>query len=131
MWEWAVLSACDTGLGTVISREGVLGLRRAFQVAGVRTVIMSLWSVDDRATLEWMQRLYESRFRRNLSTADAMRDASVADHSRAAVEGTQHEPVLLGGVRRLRRLALNRLTRYGCAAGSIFSTAPNVSSVSA
>ena len=75
--EWAVLSACDTGLGTVVSREGVLGLRRAFQVAGVRTVIMSLWSVDDRATLEWMERLYESRFRGNLSTIEAMRDASV------------------------------------------------------
>jgi CHAT domain-containing protein len=43
----------------------------------VRTVVMSLWSVDDRATLQWMERLYESRFRRHLSTADAMRDASV------------------------------------------------------
>ena len=126
--EWAVLSACDTGLGTVISREGVLGLRRAFQVAGVRTVIMSLWSVDDRATLEWMERLYESRFRGNLSTADAMRDASIRVIRDRRAKQPQHEPVLLGGVRRFRRLAL---TRYGCAAGSIFSTAPNVSSVSA
>jgi hypothetical protein len=36
-------------------REGVLGLRRAFQVAGARTVIMSLWSVEDRAAMEWMR----------------------------------------------------------------------------
>jgi CHAT domain-containing protein len=75
--EWAVLSACDTGLGEIRAGEGVFGLRRAFQVAGARTVIMSLWSVDDLATRAWMRALYEAHFRRGLSTADAVHQASV------------------------------------------------------
>jgi CHAT domain-containing protein/tetratricopeptide (TPR) repeat protein len=76
--EWAVLSACETGVGRVHAGEGVFGLRRAFQVAGVRTVITSLWSVDDQATRSWMRVLYESRLQRQQSTADAMRAASLA-----------------------------------------------------
>src|SRR4029079_4260301 len=52
--EWAVLSACDTGLGQVQNGEGVLGLRRSFEVAGVHTVIMSLWPVEDQAARQWM-----------------------------------------------------------------------------
>ena len=69
--EWAVLSACDTGLGEIKAGEGVFGLRRAFQIAGARTVIMSLWSVDDRATRPWMRALYEGGSQ-GLNTADAV-----------------------------------------------------------
>jgi CHAT domain-containing protein/tetratricopeptide (TPR) repeat protein len=75
--EWAVLSACDTGLGAITAGEGVFGLRRAFQIAGVRTVIMSLWSVDDQATRLWMRALYDGRLNRHLNTADAVREASL------------------------------------------------------
>src|SRR6185369_14228411 len=66
--EWAVLSACDTAVGEIKNGEGVLGLRRAFQIAGAHTVIMSLWSVDDQATRAWMRALYEARFAKQLST---------------------------------------------------------------
>jgi CHAT domain-containing protein/tetratricopeptide (TPR) repeat protein len=75
--EWAVLSACDTGVGQIQAGEGVFGLRRAFQIAGARTVVMSLWSVDDQATRAWMKALYEGRFQRKLSTADSVHQASL------------------------------------------------------
>ncbi len=75
--QWAVLSACDTGLGEVKVGEGVFGLRRAFQVAGARTVVMSLWSVQDQAASQWMRALYQGRLQKQLDTADAMRYASM------------------------------------------------------
>ncbi|HEY7185473.1 MAG TPA: CHAT domain-containing tetratricopeptide repeat protein [Vicinamibacterales bacterium] len=75
--EWAVLSACGTGLGEIKAGEGVFGLRRAFQIAGARTVIMSLWSVDDQATREWMRALYDGRFKKGLDTAHAVHAASL------------------------------------------------------
>ncbi|HET7696536.1 MAG TPA: CHAT domain-containing tetratricopeptide repeat protein, partial [Vicinamibacterales bacterium] len=76
--EWAVLSGCDTGVGEIRSGEGVFGLRRAFQIAGVRAVIMTLWPVEDETTRRWMTSLYEGRWSRQLSTADAVRAASLA-----------------------------------------------------
>jgi tetratricopeptide (TPR) repeat protein len=74
--EWAVLSACETGVGDIHTSEGVLGLRRAFQVAGVRTVIMSLWPVQDTVARRWMRTLYEARFARGLGTTEAMHAAA-------------------------------------------------------
>ena len=74
--RWVVLSACETGIGEIQTGEGVLGLRRAFQLAGARTVIMSLWKVEDQATLEWMRKLYEGR-EKGLSTAEAVQGASL------------------------------------------------------
>ncbi len=55
-----VISACESGLGDVSSGEGVYGLRRAFVVAGVHHLVMSLWSVDDKAAVTVMGDLYRN-----------------------------------------------------------------------
>jgi CHAT domain-containing protein len=95
--DWAVLSACDTGLGEIRLSEGVLGLRRAFQVAGVRTLIMSLWGVDDEETRAWMRALYAARFARGLSTAPALRAASLERLAERRAEGRSTHPFYWGG----------------------------------
>jgi CHAT domain-containing protein len=81
--ELVVLSACETGLGAVHIGEGVLGLRRAFIVAGARTLVMSLWKVPDLATAFLMDRLYD-----NLLTRGLDRDLALSEAQRATRDAT-------------------------------------------
>lgn len=72
-----VLSACETGLGSVGNGEGVFGLQRALHISGVKSTIASGWKVDDRATQLLMTEMYHQIFEEGLSVADALHAAQI------------------------------------------------------
>ena len=73
----AVLSACETGLGDVLNGEGVFGLQRAFKLAGVDQLLISLWKVPDRETTRLMQ-LFYTHYLQTRNATDALYQAQLS-----------------------------------------------------
>ena len=74
--QLVVLSACETGKGEIKSGEGVYGLQRAFEVAGVRFILMSMWTVSDQATADLMDNFY-SEFIKTNNVLDSFKKAEI------------------------------------------------------
>ena len=79
--DLVVLSACQTGLGD-LKGDGVFGLQRGFKKAGVRSILMSLWKVDDNATELLMVEFYRNYFS-GVSKTQSLKNAQkfVRDYS--------------------------------------------------
>src|SRR5262249_8582143 len=75
--ELAVLSACQTAQGKQAGWQGVMGLQQAFHAAGARTLVASLWSVDDAATSVLMEQFYTNLWDRKLPKLQALQQAQL------------------------------------------------------
>lgn len=73
--ELVVLSACETGRGTISTGQGVYGLRRAFFIAGAETLVVSLWQIADRETGELMKSYYHKLLKQGHPRVKAMQEA--------------------------------------------------------
>jgi CHAT domain-containing protein len=118
--ELAVLSACKTGVGDYVTGEGVMGMSRAFLIAGSRAVLMSLWQVDSAATEELVVAFY-SRLMSGSTAAVALREAKqlfVEGPDPAAAEEARPSSPRLARSRGIKKLprepdaSESRLTLY-------------------
>jgi CHAT domain-containing protein/Flp pilus assembly protein TadD len=73
--DLVVLSACDTALGKDIRGEGLVGLTHGFMASGAKSVVATLWKVDDRATAVFMATFYEALLKDGVTPAAALRTA--------------------------------------------------------
>ncbi|NOT37700.1 MAG: CHAT domain-containing protein [Saprospiraceae bacterium] len=86
-----VLSACETGLGKIDNNEGVYGLQRAFKIAGVKNVIMSLWQIPDKQTAELMELFYKNWLINKMTSRDALQAAQ------SVMQDKKYEPYYWAG----------------------------------
>lgn len=106
--DLVVLSACDTAVGPLQGQEGIANLSKAFLLAGARTVVSTLWQIDDSSSLFLMKHFY-ARLRENQSPASALtaakrdmlrtfgRDAVPYQWAAFTIEGAATKPLLSNG----------------------------------
>jgi CHAT domain-containing protein/tetratricopeptide (TPR) repeat protein len=75
--DTVVLSACETGLGETAGGEGLIGIQRAFQIAGARTTVASFWRINDGVTKFLMERFYRNMWEKKMTRLDALREAQL------------------------------------------------------
>jgi CHAT domain-containing protein len=95
--EMVVLSACDTGVGTVEKGEGVFGLRRAFTQAGARGIVMSMWSIPDQETMELMTEFYKNITFKKMKKNEALRQAALHEMNIVKDRYGNRNPLFWGG----------------------------------
>src|SRR5262249_29711573 len=95
--EMVTLSACETALGKAARGEGLLGLQRAFALAGAKTTVASLWAVDDNAARQLMGRFSQKLWYKEkpLGKLEALRQAQLA-MLRDGIERGTEGPLLKG-----------------------------------
>ena len=115
--ELVMLSACESGLGRAAGGEGLLGLQRAFQVAGARTVVASLWKVSDEATQQLMSDFYIQLWQEHLTPIEALRQAQLHMLNGSGARRTRRARVGRTGARacHLRKLRAGTHPRFWAA----------------
>jgi len=118
--DLVVLSACDTALGKDIKGEGLVGLTHAFLASGSKSVVASLWKVDDRATSVLMANFYKSMLQDGLPPAAALRSAK----EQVRRQNGWQEPYFWAGFvlqgEYNQRIAVDRGSGYGSALTIMF-----------
>jgi CHAT domain-containing protein len=92
--DLVVISACESGLGEVQSGEGIYGLRRAWQRAGVRSVVSALWKIPDQMTSSMMKHLYDGI---DLPLCQRMRQMQLMQINKLRTYGIPDHPYLWAG----------------------------------